>query len=212
MVTVFDQKIINEGRLHYIQSISNQSSDSFIFDVTNGISSLDDLVFHLTILPKNIYMETRDLVVTEGKDVTLEPSNVHVITDYFVDKINDYLIVDPPTGGRLVEVNNEGHEVLPSVTIFSIEDLEQQRIRVSFAVLNIQFFSYILFSFVRNVQLRLSNSLSYCPIWSTKSFLFNFVQIVQSCTIARAFISKLSILLLCNFSSFVMLVLLVNFF
>ena len=118
LVTVFDQKIINEGRLHYIQSISNQSSDSFIFDVTNGISSLDDLVFHLTILPKNIYMETRDLVVTEGKDVTLEPSNVHVITDYFVDKINDYLIVDPPTGGRLVEVNNEGHEVLPSVTIF----------------------------------------------------------------------------------------------
>ena len=131
MVTVFDQKIINEGRLHYIQSISNQSSDSFIFDVSNGISSLDDLVFHLTILPKNIYMETRDLVVTEGKDVTLEPSNVHVITDYFVDKINDYLIVDPPTGGRLVEVNNEGHEVLPSVTIFSLEDLEQQRIRVS---------------------------------------------------------------------------------
>ena len=51
-VTVFDQATINEGRLHYIQSISNQSSDSFIFDVTNGISSLNDLVFHFTILPK----------------------------------------------------------------------------------------------------------------------------------------------------------------
>ena len=130
VVTVFDQKIINEGRLHYIQSISNQSSDSFVFDVTNGISSLNDLVFHLTILPKNIYMETRDLIVTEGKDATLTPSNIHVITDYFVDKINDYLIVDPPTGGRLVAMNEGGQTVLPAVTIFSVEDLEQQRIRV----------------------------------------------------------------------------------
>ena len=37
-VTVFDQSVINEGRLHYIQSISNQTSDSFTFDVSNGIS------------------------------------------------------------------------------------------------------------------------------------------------------------------------------
>ena len=51
-VSVFEQSIINEGRLHYIQSISNQSSDSFVFEVSNGISSLNDLVFHLTILPK----------------------------------------------------------------------------------------------------------------------------------------------------------------
>ncbi len=70
-VSVFDQSIINEGRLHYIQSISNQSADSFVFDVTNGISSLYDLVFHLTILPKNLYIETRDLVVTEGKSAIL---------------------------------------------------------------------------------------------------------------------------------------------
>ena len=132
VVTVFDQKIINEGRLHYIQSISNQSSDSFVFDVTNGISSLNDLVFHLTILPKNIYIETRDLVVTEGKDVTLSTSNVHVITDYFMDKVNDYLVADPPTGGRLVVMNDYDQSVLPEVKIFSVEDLEQQRIRVRY--------------------------------------------------------------------------------
>ena len=133
-ISVFDQSIINEGRLHYIQSISNQSSDAFIFDVTNGISSLHDLVFHLTILPKNLYIETRDLVVTEGKEAILTLANIHVITDYFVDKINDYLIVDPPTSGRLVSIQDtelpDNSKVLPAVTIFSVEDLEQQRIRV----------------------------------------------------------------------------------
>ena len=84
--------MINEGRLHYIQSISNQSSDSFAFDVTNGISYLSDLVFHFTVLPKTLYIETRDLIVTEGQDATLTSANIHVITDYYVDKINDYLI------------------------------------------------------------------------------------------------------------------------
>ena len=70
--------------------------------------------------------------MTEGKEVSLTPANIHVITDYFVDKINDYLIVDPPTSGRLVAINNEHQaKVAPSVTIFSVEDLEKQRIRVS---------------------------------------------------------------------------------
>ena len=85
-VSVFDQSIINEERLHYIQSISNQSSDFFAFEVSNGISRLNDLVFHVTILPKNLYIETRDLLVTEGKEASLTLANIHVITDYFVDK------------------------------------------------------------------------------------------------------------------------------
>ena len=78
--------------------------------------------------------------MTEGKEATLTSANIHVITDYFVDKINDYLIVDPPTSGRLVSLaptddpeapDTNDARVLPAVTIFSVEDLEQQRIRVS---------------------------------------------------------------------------------
>ena len=138
-VNVFDQATINEGRLHYIQSISNQSLDSFVFEVSNGISKLSDLIFHFTILPKNLYIEARDLMVTEGKEVTLTSANIHVITDYFVDKINDYLIVDPPTSGRLVSIDTtadreypiEKIKKLPDVTIFSINELEQQLIKVS---------------------------------------------------------------------------------
>lgn len=79
------------------------------------------------------------MTVTEGKEATLTPANIHVITDYFVDKIDDYLIVDPPTSGRLVSIDPsekgqnsfQNANVLPAVTIFSVEDLEQQRIRVS---------------------------------------------------------------------------------
>ena len=66
-VNSFTQAAIDEGRLHYVQSMSNQTSDSFVFSVTNGISSLSGLVFHLLIIPRDIYMETRPLHVTEGQ-------------------------------------------------------------------------------------------------------------------------------------------------
>ena len=91
--------------------------------------------YYLLYLFQNLYIETRDLVVTEGKETSLTSANIHVITDYFVDKINDYLIVDPPTSGRLVAINNEQEVAMakaaPAVTIFSVDDLEKQRIRVS---------------------------------------------------------------------------------
>ena len=143
-VSLFDQSVINEGRLHYIQAISNQTSDHFTFDVTNGISELRDLVFHFTILPKTLYVETRELIATEGGEATLTTHNLHVITDYYVDKIEDYLIVDPPTSGRLVATSSNSlisggktssssfdmHVSENAVAIFSVDDLIERRIRV----------------------------------------------------------------------------------
>ena len=128
-VSLFDQSVINEGRLHYIQAISNQTSDHFTFDVTNGISELKELVFHFTILPKTLYVETKELITTEGGEATLTTQNLHVITDYYVDKIEDYLIVDPPTSGRLVARNSPASEN-DEVKIFSVDDLIERRIRV----------------------------------------------------------------------------------
>ena len=46
--------------------------------------------------------EYRELVLTEGGSMNLASNNIRVITDYYVDKIEDYLIVDPPTSGKLV--------------------------------------------------------------------------------------------------------------
>nr|XP_040572532.1 chondroitin sulfate proteoglycan 4-like [Lepeophtheirus salmonis] len=100
-VNSFTQQLIDEGHLHYIQSVSNQSDDSFRFEVTNGISTLRDLLFHFTIVPTNLYIETRNLVVTEGSKIPISPENLHVLTSYYEDKIKDYLIVDPPKRGRL---------------------------------------------------------------------------------------------------------------
>lgn len=56
---IFNQSIIDENRLHYIQSGANQSSDYFIFDVSNGVMTLTNLTFKISIIPKSIYLLTR---------------------------------------------------------------------------------------------------------------------------------------------------------
>lgn len=60
-----------------------QSSDSFSFDVTNGISGLQELVFHFRILPKTLYIDTRELVLTEGGSVNLATNNIRVREIFF---------------------------------------------------------------------------------------------------------------------------------
>lgn len=39
-VTLFDQSLIDDKRVHYIQAAANRTRDKFIVDVTNGISWL----------------------------------------------------------------------------------------------------------------------------------------------------------------------------
>ena len=58
-VNVFDQSVIDENRLHYIQSGANQTLDRFVFDVTNGVVTLTNLTFDISIIPKSIFLATR---------------------------------------------------------------------------------------------------------------------------------------------------------
>ena len=94
-VSTFTQRIIDQGRLHYVQSMSNQTSDSFVFDVTNGISNLYGLVFHFLIIPRELYIETRPVFVTEGETAVLQLDNIHVLTSFYEDK-ELFINIDEP--------------------------------------------------------------------------------------------------------------------
>lgn len=43
-VRAFDQATINAGKLYYVQSATNETSDNFTVDVTNGVSWLRSLI------------------------------------------------------------------------------------------------------------------------------------------------------------------------
>lgn len=63
---VFDQSTINSEKMFYIQAGVNQSSDHFIFDVTNGITWLRGLYLTIIIIPENLYIQNRNVSVDEG--------------------------------------------------------------------------------------------------------------------------------------------------
>lgn len=63
---VFDQSTINSEKMFYIQAGVNQSSDYFVFDVTNGITWLRNLVLKIVIIPENLYIRSMNITVEEG--------------------------------------------------------------------------------------------------------------------------------------------------
>lgn len=64
---VFDQSTINSEKMFYIQAGVNQSTDSFMFDVTNGITWLKNLILNIVIIPENLYIKAKTISVDEGE-------------------------------------------------------------------------------------------------------------------------------------------------
>jgi chondroitin sulfate proteoglycan 4 len=98
---VFDQSTINSEKMFYIQAGVNQSSDYFMFDVTNGIYWLKDLVLKIVIIPENLYVRTQNLHVEEGKFVKLTPEHMTPYSEYYVGKIIEYKILELPRFGSI---------------------------------------------------------------------------------------------------------------
>lgn len=68
---VFDQSAINAEKLFYIQAGLNQSTDYFVFDVTNGITWLKGLMLKIIIIPEKLYIKSNVIEVVEGKVLLL---------------------------------------------------------------------------------------------------------------------------------------------
>ncbi|XP_046827516.1 chondroitin sulfate proteoglycan 4 isoform X1 [Vespa crabro] len=102
-VKQFDQALINDGRLFYVQSVTNQTNDKFVVDVTNGIMWMYALSINIIIVPDKLYVEAKNLNVVEGKSVILDETDFIVITSYYAGKVTDYRIVEKPKHGFIID-------------------------------------------------------------------------------------------------------------
>ncbi|KAK0091244.1 hypothetical protein PV326_003535 [Microctonus aethiopoides] len=103
LVRHFDQSVINEARVYYVQSVANQTEDNFVVDVTNGITWMRGIVINFLIIPDKLYVIAKNITVIEGKSVALISSDFHVITTYYTGKLTDYRIVDKPKYGTIMD-------------------------------------------------------------------------------------------------------------
>ncbi|XP_043510308.1 chondroitin sulfate proteoglycan 4 [Frieseomelitta varia] len=102
-VKSFDQSMINEGRVFYVQSVMNQTNDKFVVDVTNGITWLRGLCVNFVIVPEKLYVEAKGVVVIEGKSTILDETNFFILTPYYSGKVTDYRVLEKPKHGMILE-------------------------------------------------------------------------------------------------------------
>lgn len=104
-VKVFSQSAINERHLHYNHTEINASEDYFMFDVSNGITTLKDLTFCIKIISKSIFLKTSNITVKEGGEVALKTSDIGVSNPYYEDWIDEYLVIEKPQHGHIVYID-----------------------------------------------------------------------------------------------------------
>ncbi|XP_033328605.2 chondroitin sulfate proteoglycan 4-like protein [Megalopta genalis] len=102
-VKSFDQKLVNEGRVFYVQSVINQTNDKFVVDATNGITWLHDLNVNFVIVPEKLYVEAKSLVVIEGKSTVLDEKSFVILTPYYSGKVTDYRVTEKPKHGTVLD-------------------------------------------------------------------------------------------------------------
>ncbi|XP_069672310.1 chondroitin sulfate proteoglycan 4 [Periplaneta americana] len=111
-VTLFDQSLLDDKRLHYIQAAANRTRDRFVVDVTNGISWLRGLSVQFLIVPEWLYISGGELRVMEGDSVTLAESLLTVLTEYYRGRVTEYRVVEPPGAGALQSPREPGVPLL----------------------------------------------------------------------------------------------------
>ncbi|KAF5300206.1 hypothetical protein FQA39_LY11240 [Lamprigera yunnana] len=128
VVTTFTQALINENRLVYIQSRSNETTDTIGFNVTNSMVWLCGVYLDIQIIPEHLYLSSNKLIVTEGGTATITDNQIIIITDYYKSKVTEYIIIQQPlhgwmeNRGRNNRLSNFSHEELLSGTIQYVHD------------------------------------------------------------------------------------------
>ncbi|ALC40229.1 kon [Drosophila busckii] len=104
---VFDQSSVNNEKMFYIQAGVNQSTDYFVFDVTNGITWLRQLVLKIVIIPEKLYMHTNIITVVEGKTVQLSATDIQPYSEYYRGKIVEYIVTITGSSGHILAGNSK---------------------------------------------------------------------------------------------------------
>uniref|UniRef100_A0A1Y1JQR6 Chondroitin sulfate proteoglycan 4 n=2 Tax=Photinus pyralis TaxID=7054 RepID=A0A1Y1JQR6_PHOPY len=142
IVTVFTQALINENRLVYVQSRSNQTTDTIGFNVTNSMVWLSGVNLDIQIIPEHLYLGSNVVNVNEGGKVVLTGNHIYVQTEYFKSKVTDYVVVKPPLHGVLENrdrnhnLGNFSHEELIIGTVQYVHD-NSENLHDQFTVLGI---------------------------------------------------------------------------
>lgn len=100
-VLSFTQQDVDEGKVQYMQTVSDQLEDRFSLDVTNGIQTVSGIEISVDIIPKIIPLEVQNFTVIEGGSKALVEDYLQISSGRFAGLSCEFILVEQPKHGYI---------------------------------------------------------------------------------------------------------------
>lgn len=113
----FTQEDIDQGRILYV-SASIQGKDAFKVDVSNGFTTVEDLLVSVNIVPRLIPMQVFNFTVKEGLSRAINAEIVNISHPFYSSTNIDFVVDEAPQHGDLRYLDGD------EVSYFSWEEVK----------------------------------------------------------------------------------------
>uniref|UniRef100_A0A663N7L5 Laminin G domain-containing protein n=1 Tax=Athene cunicularia TaxID=194338 RepID=A0A663N7L5_ATHCN len=98
-VLSFTQQDVDEGKVQYVQTVSDQLDDRFSLDVTNGVQTVSGIEISVDIIPRMIPLEVQNFTVIEGGSKALVEDYLKISSRHFAGLSCEFILIEQPKHG-----------------------------------------------------------------------------------------------------------------
>ncbi|NXO44036.1 CSPG4 protein, partial [Locustella ochotensis] len=120
----FTQQDVNEGKVQYVQTVSDQLDDSFFLDVTNGVRTVSGIEISVDIIPRMIPLEVQNFTVFEGGSKALVEDYLKISSGHFAGLSCEFILTEQPKHGYVENSRVPGKRL----ATFTRKQVEQELI------------------------------------------------------------------------------------
>ncbi|NXD87211.1 CSPG4 protein, partial [Halcyon senegalensis] len=95
----FTQQDVDEGKVQYVQMVTDQLDDCFSLDVTNGVQTVSGIEISVDIIPRMILLEVQNFTVMEGGSKALVEDYLKIASRHFVGLSCEFILIEQPKHG-----------------------------------------------------------------------------------------------------------------
>uniref|UniRef100_A0A8V0YJG1 Laminin G domain-containing protein n=1 Tax=Gallus gallus TaxID=9031 RepID=A0A8V0YJG1_CHICK len=107
-VLTFTQQDVDEGKVQYVQTVSDQLSDCFSLDVTNGVQTVNGIEISVDIIPRMIPLKVKNFTVIEGSSKAVVEDYLKISSRHFAGLSYEIILVDEPKHGYFEDSHAPG--------------------------------------------------------------------------------------------------------
>ncbi|XP_071011950.1 chondroitin sulfate proteoglycan 4-like [Oncorhynchus clarkii lewisi] len=123
-VQTFSQEDVNAGNIQYMQTTPSQVNDTFLLDVSNGVTEVNSIRISVDIIPRLIPLQVSNFTLREGGAKALTQEVLRVTNRHFSGLNFLYSLTEPPQNGYIEHSRYPGVPVLT----FTRRQVEQELI------------------------------------------------------------------------------------